>query len=206
MVALDRKDVKELSPPKENPPLELRVGFAWAWAYRGQLGEARALALSNGPASHQLQALIAVLAALVEKKADIENDLSLAIERVELALKEKDSNVSPWTLYHLVQLGARGGKPNMVSKMVHHIPDAELRGLADLEITLTILPNGPDTEGLNRLAAEKPACRHALLLLSRHNARYGSSSTVSKAIDGWEQELRPLGYAGIALGMQDSEK
>src|SRR6266849_2413823 len=206
LVALDRKDVKELSPPKENPPLELRVGFTWAWAYRGQLGEARALALSNGPASHQLQALIALIAVLVEKKADIENDLSLAIERVELALKEKDSNVSPWTLYRLVQLGARGGKPNMVSKMVPHIPDAELRGLADLEITLTTLPNGPDTEGLNRLAAEKPACRHALLLLSRHNARYGSSSTVSKAIDGWEQELRPLGYAGIALGMQDAEK
>src|SRR4029077_12231664 len=69
LVALDRKDVKELppSPPKDNPPLELRVGFTWALAYRGQLGEARALALSNGPASHQLEALIALLAVLVEK-------------------------------------------------------------------------------------------------------------------------------------------
>src|SRR5207248_839740 len=67
LVALDRKDLKDLppSPPKDNPPLEQRIGFAWALAYRGQVGEARALALANGPPSHQLQALIALIAALV---------------------------------------------------------------------------------------------------------------------------------------------
>jgi hypothetical protein len=207
LVALDRKDVKELpaSPPKDNPPLELRVGFTWALAYRGQLGEARALATSNGPPSHQLQALIALIAVLVEKKADIEVDLAAAIERVEPALKEKEANLSPWALYRLVQLGARGGKPNEVTKVVSLIPDAELRSRADLEIILATLPNGPD-EMWNDLAGRKPPCRHGLLLLSRHNTRAGSSSAVSKAVNGWEPELRPLGYAGIALGMQDSEK
>jgi hypothetical protein len=208
LVALDRKDLKELpeTPPKENPPLDLRVGFTWAWAYRGQLGEARSLALSSGPASHQLHALIALIAALVEKKADIGVDLAAAIERVEPALKEKDTNVSHWTLYRLVQLGARGGKPDQVAKVVPFIPDAELRGLADLEITLATLPSHSPDEMWNDLATHKPPCRHALLVLARHNTRFGSSSFVSKAVNSWEPELRPLGYAGIALGMQDAER
>jgi hypothetical protein len=208
LVALDRKDVKELpaSLPKDNPPLQLRVGYTWALAYRGQVGEARALATSNGPASHQLRALIALLEVLVDKKADIDMDLSAAAERVESALKEKEANLSPWTLYHLVQLGGHGGKPNLVTRVVGLIPDAELRRLADLEVTQAMLGDSPETEKLNHFATQKPPCRHALVVLSRHNTRSGSSSSVSKAVESWEAELRPLGYAGIALGMQDAEK
>jgi hypothetical protein len=208
LVALDRKDLKELpeTPPKDNPPLEQRVGFTWAWAYRGQLGEARNLALASGPASHQLQALIALIAALVEKRADIGVDLVAAIERADPALKEKDANVSPWTLYRLVQLGARGGNPDQVAKIVPLISDADLRCRADLEIILATLQPHSTDEKWNELAAGKPPCRHALLVLSRHNTRYGSSSAVSKAVNNWEPELRPLGFAGIALGMQDAEK
>ena len=33
----------------------------------------------------------------------------------------------------------------------------------------------------------------------------GSGSSVVKAIDAWEREsLRPFGYIGVALGLQDS--
>jgi hypothetical protein len=206
LVALDRKDVKELTPPKSNPPLDARVGYTWGLAYRGQLGEARTLATSEGPASHQLQALIALVDALVDKKADIEVDLKAAIERVEPALKEKEANVSPWMLYRLVQLGARGGKADQVSKVTGLIPDPELRNRADLEIALATLPSSNPDEKLNDLAGHKPPCRHGLLVLARHNTRYGSSSTVSKTVEAWEPDLRPLGFAGIALGMQDSEK
>jgi hypothetical protein len=152
--------------------------------------------------------LIALIDAMVEKKGEVDLDLGLAMERVEHALNEKDTGVSSWTLYHLVQLGVRAGKADEVAKfeMVRLIPDADLRSRSNLEIIMATYAYGPATEALNHLAAQKPPCRHALLVLSRQNARYGSSSAVSKAVDGWEQELRPLGYAGIALGLQDTEK
>jgi hypothetical protein len=208
LVALDRKDVKDLppSPPKDNPPLELRVGFTWALAYRGQLGEARSVALSNGPASHQLQALIALIDALVEKPGDIEQDLSAAVERVDPALKEKDSNLSPWTVYGLARLAMRGGKLELARQAAEQIQDAALRSRANSEIVLAGNEKQSDVDVLNKLAGEKQPCRHGLLEVARRGTRSNGSSAVSKAVDGWEPELRPLGYAGIALGMQDTEK
>jgi hypothetical protein len=207
LAALDRKDVKELppSPPKDNPPLELRIGFTWALAYRGQVGEARTLALSNGPASHQLLALIALIAALVEKNGDIEQDLSAAIERVSPALKEKDNNLSPWTVYGLVRLAVRGGKSNLARQTAEQIPDADLGSCANSEIVLAGNEKQSDVDILNKLVGEKQPCRHGLLQFARRSTRSSGSSAVSRAVNGWEAELRPLGYAGIALGMQDSE-
>lgn len=208
LVALDRKDVKELpsTPPKGKLPLELRIGYTWGLAYRGQVGEARALATSDGPASHQLQGLIALVTALVDKKADTEIDLAAAVVLVEPALKEKETSVTPWALYRLVRLAAHGGKLDSASKVADQIPDAELRERANLEIKLTGLDKKSDTEVLNHLAGQEPPCRHALLELARRATRSDGSSSVSTAVKGWKQELRPLGYAGVALGMQDAEK
>jgi hypothetical protein len=206
MVALDHSDAKKLSPPKDNSPLELRVGFTWGWAYRGQLGEARALATSAGPASHQLEALIALVAVLLEKKADIEMDLASAVDRIEPALKEKDTKATPWTLYRLAGLAVRAGKLDFASKVADLISDSDLRYLAKLEIALATFDKKSDMDVLSHFAGQKPACRHALLELARRSTRSNGSSTVSNALNDWEPELRPLGYAGIALGMQDGEK
>ncbi len=208
LLALDRKDVKELPsmPPKVDCPLDLRVGYAWALAYRGQVGEARALATSDGPASHQLQALIALVSALVDKKADIQVDLGTASEHIQPALKEKDTSVSPWILDRLARLAVRGGKLDLASKVADQIPDAELRGRAKLEIALAAGDKKSDLEVLNTFAGQEPPCRHALLEFARRSTRSDSSSAVSKAVKGWKPDLSPLGYAGIALGMQDAEK
>jgi hypothetical protein len=200
--------VKELpsTPPKSDCPLDFRVGYAWALAFRGQVGEARVLATSPGPASHQLQALIALIAALVDKKADIEVDLTASVERLEPAMKEKDSGTSPWTLYRVVGLALQGGKLDLASRVADQIPEPELRGRAKLEIALAGVDKQSDLEVLNHFAAQEPTCRHALLELARRSTRSGSSSAVSQTVNGWKPDLGPLGYAGIALGMQDREK
>jgi hypothetical protein len=208
LVALDRKDVKELpsTPPKGKLPLELRIGFAWGLAYRGQVGEARAVALADGPDSHQLQALIALISALVDKKADIDVDFTKAEGLAEPALKEKDSTVTPWTLYQLVSLGVRGGK---VAGIAYLFPEDELRGRAELEITFANFkhPDIDEKELSGELGKERP-CRHAILVFTRHINRYGGKNwALPKDIDTWwKPELKPLGYAGVALGMQDREK
>jgi hypothetical protein len=206
MVALDHKEAKKLTPPKDKPLLEMRVGFTWGLAYRGQVGEARALAMSPGPVSHQLQALMALISALVDKKADVQVDLDAAIERIEPAFIEKDTSVSSWTLYHLVQLCARGGKLDLAGKIAGQIPDSDLRGWANLEIWRAGVDKQTDLDVLNHNAGQKPPCRHALLDLARRLVQTEGSSTVSKAVESWEPELRPLGYAGVALGLQDRER
>lgn len=208
LVALDRKDVKELpsTPPKTNLPLELRIGYAWGLAYRGQVEEARAIATADGPASHQLQGLIALISALMDKKEDVDVDLVAAVERVEPALKEKETTVTPWPLYRLVHLALRGGKSDSASKVGDQIPDAELRERAKSEIALVSVDKRSDMEVLNQFAGQQPPCRHALLELARHDTKSEGSSTVLAAIKNWKQELQPLGHAGVALGMQDTEK
>jgi hypothetical protein len=46
-----------------------------------------------------------------------------------------------------------------------------------------------------------------LELLARHNSRLGKGSAVMDMIQGWQPEaLRPLGYAGVTLGVQDIGK
>ena len=53
---------------------------------------------------------------------------------------------------------------------------------------------------------DKQTLAHALALeyVARHNANHGGLST--KTIDGWDEQAKPLGYIGLALGLQDKEK
>ena len=145
-----------------------------------------------------------MVAALVEKKAGIEHDLTAAYERVGPALKEKDTSINSWTLYELVRLAKRGGKADLANRIAAHIPDAELRSRATFDPDA--VSKGSDLDVLSEFAGQKPPRRHALLELARRNTRSHGSSVVSKVVNSWDSELRPLGYTGIALGMLDSEK
>src|SRR5262249_45952713 len=125
-------------------------------------------------------------------------------ERVGASLDEKDTSVSSWTLYWLVRLGVRCGKSNLANHIAAHIADEELRSRATFDPDA--IDKQSDLDVLAHVGSEKATCRHCLLELARRNTRVHGSSSVSKTIDGWELELRPLGYSGIALGMQDTEK
>jgi hypothetical protein len=217
-LALGRNETKEAAPPPEGDgpdvPLSIRIGYAWGWAYLGQIENARKLAKAEGPAGHQFQAYLAIAEAQVHKKADAKQDLEAAANLIELALKEKESELSPWLVLRLVRLSLRAddpemaaqfADPEMAAQFADRIPDSGLRSRAQVVVKLSSLQ--PDMEALTAAAQQKPVCPYALLTLARHNARYGSSSAVLKMVDSWEDDaLRPLGYIGVALGMQDSEK
>ena len=207
-LALGRNEAQELAPPPEEGdiPLPIRVGYAWGWAYQGQTEKARKLAKADGPAAHQFQACLAIAEAFVEKNADARQDIEAAADLAEAALKEKQPDVSPWLVFRLAKLAIQAEDPALAAKIAGLIPDPGLRSRAQVEV---ILAGGPkaDIEALTAAAQQKPAHPHALLTLARHNARYGSSSDVLKLVNSWEPEtLRPVGYIGLALGMQDSEK
>ena len=60
---------------------------------------------------------------------------------------------------------------------------------------------------MQRLAEPDKNAPLTLGFLARHNARLGQGSAVMDMIQGWQPEaLRPLGYAGVILGMQDNSK
>ena len=53
------------------------------------------------------------------------------------------------------------------------------------------------------IPADQQAHALARELIARHNARVASSGGVIDAARQWPDELRPYGYIGAALGVQD---
>ncbi len=207
-LALGRNEAKDLAPPPDDAasdvPLPIRVGYAWGWAYQGQIEKARKLAKADGPASHQFQACLAIAEAQLEKNADAKQDIEAAANLAEAALKEKEPELSPWLLLSLPRRSVQAGDLELAAKMAGLIPDSGLRSRAQVEVKLA---EQASMDALTDAAQQRPANPHALLTLARHNARFGSSSAVLKLVESWEPEtLRPLGFIGVALGMQDLEK
>jgi hypothetical protein len=95
-----------------------------------------------------------------------------------------------------------------VAKWARLIPDPGLRGRAELEILRSRLAGTRDRadesllEGFAKGTVAEGLARE---MLARHNARFGSSRDMQKAVDNWEPEWqKALGNAGLALGSQDA--
>jgi tetratricopeptide (TPR) repeat protein len=195
-------------PGVQGPPAEIRLGFAEGWACQEKWEPARQIAAASGPASDRVRALVAVAAAAVQKKPDEARaclDLALGILEKESQGKPAD----PWLLCRLVRQGGRVGLADRVQPIAESIADPGIKARAYLDLTRAGLA-GKDKPDPGALAAEAQngSPRPLILeLLSRHNSRHGNSSDVRKAVDAWEPEtLRPFGYVGVALGLQDAGK
>lgn len=210
------KKANELLPAAANS-VEARIGYAMGFAYLGEWEKAiqRAVGPNDSDPSHQLQALLAVAASAAEQKR---SEASTILG--DLAREPKVAGIAtPWQLVQIIRLA---GHPNVksaaltdgVTKMVANIvadpkAPADIKARLETELVRLTLAGSKqaETERL-KSEAEKAAAAHpqALEMLARHNARYGSASAVKKAIDAWTPEsLRPAGYAGVALGLQDAE-
>jgi hypothetical protein len=114
--------------------------------------------------------------------------------------------VSPWLLRRLVQLGLAAGLQNKVKSLAQAIPDVSLRGRAELEVLnhqLAASKEPAEETAVQGFDKNSPAHGLAMLALARHNAHF-SGSDYARTVDAWEPEgLRPFGYLGVALGLQD---
>jgi tetratricopeptide (TPR) repeat protein len=200
----EAKEALYVTEPK-NPDagdinFETRLGYAVARAYEGNWNEAITFADAKGSPADRLRALLAVAWAAAEKDSEQGRP---AIERA-LTLVDK---ADPWLLHRLVRLGADLGIAEKVQAVADAIPEPSLRADAQREALRGRLAgkNQADMERMETEVSKEKPNPLVLELLARHNVRFGSGSSVVKAIDAWEREsLRPFGYIGVALGLQDS--
>lgn len=205
LVATDKADkAAQLAPaPTEVTEFQpvLRIGYAEGLARKGDWNQAQKLALSPGAAQSRLMALEVLTAVAAEtKQQDVaRQNIDAAIKLVESELK--GASYSPWILWRLARSAANAGLNEEVSRIAPLIADPAMRGRAQLEAVRARLADAQS------VAKDSPASGLALEIVVRDKARQGNTKEAQALIDGWDSEPgRGFGYAGLALGMQDSIK
>jgi hypothetical protein len=197
-LALDRADA--LKNVKDRGEY-WKAGEVEAWARKGDLARARSDVVQLTLPQHRLRALTAIAAAAVDRQdSSASTDLEAAVALAENDLR---ADLSTPQLLRLLRLGVRAGQTARLDRLARAVKDPGLRAWAQYELFRAELPGkktpaeDPFTEsGKDRLA-------HALALgaLARQRARLEGRPLA--AVESWEENLRPFGHAGAALGMQD---
>jgi hypothetical protein len=205
---------KKLEPANADPRSDFAFnqGTVEAQARMGQLDAVRTWIQARG-ALDQLRYAAVVAAVVLEKEpkdaTDLQNVVTLA-EAMKGVLAEPDRSGKPdvsWLLWRLVRTAARAGHEASAKKLADLILEPALQGRAQLEVIRSRLEKSTskvDDAMAEEVNKESPAYGLAREAIARHNARVAGLGT--KAIDGWsDAALKPLGYIGVALGIQDKE-
>jgi hypothetical protein len=202
---------KTLEGGDERTAFALSLGMLESQVRQGQPESVRAWANGLPQPLDKIRAYAVLAALMLEKDPKSTDDLDALLTAVETmqpdqmveALPTGKPNIS-WLLWRVVRLAALAGHDDKAKKLAAAIPDPALKGRAQLEILRARL--GRSTSKVEDTAAdgvEKPALGPAKEILARHNARYGGMSV--RAVDSWPEDLKPFGWIGVALGIQDKE-
>jgi hypothetical protein len=205
--------IQALNPPSgdERTAFALGLGSVESQARLGQPEAVRSWANGQAQPLDKLRAYAVLAAVMLEKDPKSTEDLDTLLATLENV--QPDQMVEPlptgkpnvsWLMWRVVRLAALGGHDDKAKKLAEAIPDASLKGRAQLEILRARLER--TTSKVEDTAAdgvEKPALGPAKEILARHNTRYGGMSL--KAVDSWPEDLKPFGWVGVALGIQDKE-
>lgn len=176
------------------------IGRAEAQARQGNKDRAWQMTGEARNAQVRLRALVAIAGSQTGNPPDAAfTQTALDLYNGEL----KGQGVPDWLVLRLCQLGARDLLFDRAEQAAASITNVGLRGQAQLAILRGRLAASSEKAGdeLPKTLPEKSAARApAWLTFARHNAREGGAL---KAVDTWDEPLRPLGWAGIALGLQD---
>jgi hypothetical protein len=180
-------------------------GYAEGLARKGKFDAARTKASEARLPEDRLKALIAVAAVALDdapKQGAGAAKQILPLIRQEL----KETPASSWQLLRLVRLGLAAGLVDEVQELIPLMRDPSLRARAQLDLLrflLAGLQKPADLKLLTTVNENAPEFALAHELIARHNARW-SGPAFRKTVQTWEPEkLRPLGNAGVALGLQD---
>jgi hypothetical protein len=171
------------------------IGRAEALARLGKGAAARNLPQGTA-AEVRLRALVAVAAATGES-ADV--DQAVAVPEAERG------QAPPWLVYRLALLAAQAGQLDRADTVAGAVGHPGLRARAQVDVLRWRLSrsDGRADEALAGKVDKQQVLAHALAceVLARHNARHDGG--LVKAVEGWEEPLRPFGLIGAALGRQD---
>lgn len=209
LVASDQTDkaAKSLAPVPDAArggiAYEARIGYSQGYAYKDDFDRAKLLANASGDASHKLQALLNIAAIAAERNTGKAKELLSMI--LELLEKERPI-LTPFMWSQLVRVGFLPDQGDKLQPLIDKLQAGPLKDHVQLEVLRYQLPKNDkaDLDGLKAEAGKRKYPR-ALSLLAEQCAARGSSSAAMKEIAAWEPEaLKPLGYAGVALGMESA--
>jgi hypothetical protein len=187
-------------PGKDTADEEVR-GKAEGLARLGQWDAARKQALLGPTAEAKVRALSAVAAAALDAKAGGAEDAEAALQLAEAELKNKRE--TGWLLLRLLQVAGQAGvAPEKLQAVAAGIPEAELRGRAQLVALRVRLDRGKQVvEEAAADAVEPKSVAHQLAraYLARNNVRH--SGDWVKLVQSWPDPQKAFGSAGVALGL-----
>jgi hypothetical protein len=196
-----KKDEEQANPDDLD---NILLGRAEGLARKGDVAAARDL-LSRARLALRLRGLVTLASLASEAGAGEPDDLNAALDLVE-----RDGRIpaeAPWTALHLAQLAAKAGMIDRASKLAGQIPDAGLKGQAQLaafRARLASTKEVADESLAATVTAGTGAAAQAHQMLARHDVALDSSWV--KNVEAWSEADRAAGLAGVALGMQDRRK
>jgi hypothetical protein len=200
-VALNQEEPK---PGKGKEGEEaLALGQAEGYARRGDWAKARE-GLDKLKPEARIKARVALAAVGCAANPPDTTDLISAAALLG-ELREKPS--SPWLLYRLALLAAQANQPERAQPFLDALPGNDpLRGRAQYELLLLKLAGTKDKADDAQADAvgskDQPALQGlAREAVARHNARHDANTV--KAVEGWDDAMKPFGLIGAALGLQD---
>jgi hypothetical protein len=183
-----------------------RISYAEGWARQGRLKEAQDFALLTREPLLRVYCLAAVAAAAIDANQTEAAHHALN-DAVTLVRDGQGRGMPAWRLWRLVRLGIRAGEPALVQPVASLIHDPQLRGRAQLEVLRAELAGKKEQAEVARAeGVDQKSVAHAFALEAILRADARASTQNLKSIAAWEEPLRPFGYIGITLGLQDRGK
>jgi hypothetical protein len=211
-LALGKQDKVPALPSPAGGQNELVLPILLGWieghARHGDQAIARSLLRQVREPRTRLLSLLALSAAVCDNdqaqtaRSDLEEAYGLAAD------PKVAQTLTPWTWLRLARLGLQAGiEDKKVQALAAAIPDAALRSWVQLEVVRhqLVSTKEPAEETLAQpVGKDTYAYKLALEAITRHQTRYGGGTGMLKTAEGWEPEpLRPFGYIGVALGLQE---
>lgn len=204
---LAAESAKKVAPP---PPKEgtltavQRIGYAEGWARQGQWERARQLAgVSGGKIEDRLRARVALAGVAAETKPGDVADLEACAKMLEG--EYRGTAAPPWLMMRLIDIGAKAGRADLAARFAAAIGDPGLRAWGQYEVLRVRLKGSEQVVPVDwaKEVGKPEHLAHGLAwaAVARHNARVGGGDGVFRDVEkNWERdELRPFGYAGVAL-------
>jgi len=195
---------KEEEKPDSDDVESILLGRAEGLAHKGDFAGARAL-LGRARPAIRLRGLVALADIALEASAGDLADVTAALDLAESEAKAVAE--LPWTSLRLTQLAVAAGMMDRASRTAGQIPDAGLKGQAQLAIFRSRLAStkGAADEALAASVTESTgAAAQAHQVLARHEVARDTSW--AKIVEAWSEADRAAGLAGVALGLQDRRK
>ncbi len=198
-----------------DPSPYARQAWALALALQGKFDDAKKVAEAPGNfADRRLRAIVAVLSVAFdakEKPAEITSLLETGKKIVD-GMDKNARTQSAWLILRLAYYAGRAGRDDWAKDLPKAFSDEALAQWAKWEALQGRLQAKRESQEavedlwLEEFPASKRVSTAAVLAheaIARHNVALGKSD-YRKTVEGWEAgSLRPFGYAGVALGIQD---